>query len=107
MARTKEWVAMAAGRLKVLVKEIATVVSHSNWRVRLSLADGAATLLKTCARYVLNSLFAAGVLIISAADKGHFLVVTPPHPRTSYSLFFLEDGCIGSWKRMVVSLSSL
>ena len=44
---------------------------------------------------------------ISAADKGHFLVVTPPHLRTSYNLFFLEDGCIGSWKRMVVSLSSL
>ena len=44
---------------------------------------------------------------ISAADKGHFLVVTPPHLRTSYNLFFLEDGCIASWKRMVVSLSSL
>ena len=33
--------------------------------------------------------------------------VTPPHLRTSYNLFFLEEGCIGSWKRMVVSLSSL
>ena len=44
---------------------------------------------------------------ISAADKGHFLVVTPPHLRTSYNLFLLEDGCIGSWKKMVVSLSSL
>ena len=43
----------------------------------------------------------------SAADKGHFLVVTPPHVRTSYNLFFLEDGCIVSWKRVVVSLSSL
>ena len=43
----------------------------------------------------------------SAADKGHFLVVTPPHLRTSYNVFFLEDGCIGIWKRMVVSLSSL
>ena len=43
----------------------------------------------------------------SAADKGHFLVVTPPHLRTSYNLFFLEYGCIASWKRMVVSLSSL
>ena len=64
--RTKEWVAMAAGRLKVLVKEIVTLVSHSNWRVRLSLADGAATLLKTCARYVVNSLFAAGVLIMES-----------------------------------------
>ena len=43
----------------------------------------------------------------SAADRGHFLVVTPPHRRTSYNLFFLEGGCIGSWKTMVVSLSSL
>ena len=32
----------------------------------------------------------------SAADKGHFLVVTPPHLRTSYNLFFLADGCIGN-----------
>ena len=32
--------------------------------------------------------------------------VTPPHLRTSYNLFFLEEECIGSWKRMVVSLSS-
>ena len=43
----------------------------------------------------------------SAADKGHFLVVTPPHLRTSYNLFFLEDGCIGSWKRTVVSVRSM
>ena len=33
--------------------------------------------------------------------------VTPPHLRTSYNLFFLEEECIGSWKRMVVSLNSL
>ena len=45
--------------------------------------------------------------LVPTADRGHFLVVTPPHRRTSYNLFFLEGGCIGSWKRMVVSLSSL
>ena len=33
--------------------------------------------------------------------------VSPTHLRTSYNLIFLEEGCIGSWKRMVVSLSSL
>ena len=43
----------------------------------------------------------------SAAVLGHFLVITPLHLRTSYNLFFLEEGCIGSWKRMVVSLISL
>ena len=47
------------------------------------------------------------MLPFSAADKGHFVVVTHPHLRTRYNLFFLEDGCIASWKRMVVSLSSL
>ena len=56
VVRTKEWVAMAAGKLKVLVKDVASLVSHSNWRVRLSLADGTATLLKTCARYVFNDI---------------------------------------------------
>ena len=43
----------------------------------------------------------------SAAVLGHFLIVTPTHLRTSYNLFFLEGGCLGSWKRMVVSLNSL
>ena len=31
----------------------------------------------------------------SAVDKGHILVVTPPHLRTSYNLFFLERGLLG------------
>ena len=42
-----------------------------------------------------------GSFLYSAADRGALFVVTPPHLRTSYNLFFLEDG----W--MVVSLSSL
>ena len=42
-----------------------------------------------------------GAFLYSAADRGHFFVVTPPHLKTRYNLFFLEDG----W--MVVSLRSL
>ena len=49
----------------------------------------------------------SGVYPHSAAVLGHFLIVTPTHLRTSYNLFCLEGGCLGSWKRMVVSLSSL
>ena len=49
----------------------------------------------------------ATAAVNSAADRGHFWVVTPPHLRTTYNIFFLEDGCFGSWKMMVVSLSSL
>ena len=57
--------------------------------------------------FLINSYSKNPTSSVSAADKGHFLVVTPPHLRTSYNLFFLEYGCIASWKRMVVSLSSL
>ena len=38
----------------------------------------------------------------SAVDERHVLVVTPPHLSTSYNLFFLEDACLKSLKRMVV-----
>ena len=48
-------------------------------------------------------------IIVGPTDgrQRHFLVVTPPHLRTSYNHIFFEDGCIWSRKRMVVSLSSL
>ena len=32
---------------------------------------------------------------------------TPPHLRTSHNLFFLEEGGVGHWKMMVVSLASM
>lgn len=60
VVRSKEWVAMAAAKLRLLVSQIATLVSHSNWRVRLALADGTATLLNKCANSLEGS---TGILL--------------------------------------------
>ena len=47
------------------------------------------------------------VLQDSVAAKSQKGSTNGYNPSPSYNLFFLEDGCLGKWKMMVVNLSSL
>lgn len=48
--RDSTWVEMTGKKLNVLVKQICSVRGHSNWKVRLALAESAGSLLQGCTR---------------------------------------------------------
>lgn len=48
--RDSTWVEMTGKKLNVLVKQICSVRGHSNWKVRLALAESAGSLIQGCTR---------------------------------------------------------
>ncbi|XP_041375233.1 TELO2-interacting protein 1 homolog [Gigantopelta aegis] len=54
--RTEEWVKSTTSKLVILVKQIATLKTHSNWRVRMALVKWAEMLLKSCSRSMSESV---------------------------------------------------
>lgn len=49
--RDSTWVEMTGKKLNVLVKQICKIRGHSNWKVRMALAESAGSLLQGCTRY--------------------------------------------------------
>ncbi|BFZ22853.1 hypothetical protein BsWGS_25892 [Bradybaena similaris] len=54
--RDESWVKVTASKLKILVGQVCKVVSHSSWKVRLSLADTAEHVLLACCRSLSDSV---------------------------------------------------
>lgn len=54
--RDSTWVEMTGEKLNVLVKQICSVRGHSNWKVRLALAESAGSLLQGCTRSLHSSI---------------------------------------------------
>ena len=48
VSRDENWVKATASKVKVLVEKMATLVTHSNFRVRQALTDWAKTILLSC-----------------------------------------------------------
>ncbi|KAK6177026.1 hypothetical protein SNE40_015216 [Patella caerulea] len=48
--RNKDWLTSTSSKLLILIKQITTVKTHSNWRVRLALVEWADLLLKKCCK---------------------------------------------------------
>ena len=46
--RDENWVKVTGSKVRVLVEKMATLVTHSNFRVRQALADWAKTILISC-----------------------------------------------------------
>ena len=48
VSRDENWVKATGSKVKVLVEKMATLVTHSNFRVRQALSDWAKTILISC-----------------------------------------------------------
>nr|XP_022346187.1 TELO2-interacting protein 1 homolog [Crassostrea virginica] len=54
--RDSIWVEMTGKKINILVKQICKVKGHSNWKVRLALAESAGSLLQGCTRTLHSSI---------------------------------------------------
>ncbi|XP_013380878.1 TELO2-interacting protein 1 homolog [Lingula anatina] len=52
--RTEEWAKSTSEKLILLIKRIGSVVTHSNWKVRLSLVEWAESFLTVCSKSLSN-----------------------------------------------------